>query len=120
MTESQPNNPRGSSNPVVGRTTPGSEPPAAAATEVSRDRQDSPRRSGSRLRPAALAALITGVTVGVLVAVFAAQNSQSVEVHFLGYSTQSAPQFLIILLSVLLGLVIGLLLGLPRGRRRRT
>jgi len=65
---------------------------------------------------AAWAALIAGLTVGILVAVFAAQNSQGVAVHFLGYSSQSAPQFVIILLSVVLGMLIGLLLGLTRRR----
>ncbi|MFN2452177.1 MAG: lipopolysaccharide assembly protein LapA domain-containing protein [Candidatus Dormibacteria bacterium] len=108
---------RPTAGPVLGRTTPGSEPvPVAAAAPADSGKAGRERRP--RRSPAALAALVAGLTVGILVAVFAAQNSQGVAVHFLGYSTQSAPQFVVILLSVVLGLLIGFLLGLV-GRRRR-
>lgn len=108
-----------SSGPVLGRTTPGSEPAAPTPPTPATGGQEPHRRPRSRLRPVALAALIASLTVGILITVFAAQNSQGVEVHFLGYSSQSAPQFVVILLSVVLGLLIGLLLGLSR-RRTRT
>ena len=56
--------------------------------------------------------LILAITIGVLVTIFATQNTELVRVRFLGYTTNSFPLAAVILVSASLGVVLGYVLGL--------
>lgn len=56
--------------------------------------------------------LILAIAIGVLVTIFATQNTELVRVRFLGYTSNSFPLAAVILVSALSGVVLGYALGL--------
>lgn len=62
--------------------------------------------------------LVLAIAIGVLVTIFATQNTELVRVRFFGYVTNSFPLAGVILVSALLGVVLGYALSL-RARIRQ-
>lgn len=63
--------------------------------------------------------LILAFSVGALIAIFGFQNTELVRLQFLGWSTDSAPLALIILVSALVGALLAFILSL-RAHVRHT
>ena len=76
--------------------------------------QDGDGRAGRRVSPR----MIAGLVVLVIVVVFAAVNSQTVEIDFVGTSVD-LPLVLVILAAFLLGALADRLLIVIRRRRQR-
>lgn len=66
----------------------------------------------------ARAGVVAAIVAAVVVTVFAAQNTQGVQVNWLAWTTRSTPLFVVVLAAIALGLVIGWLTASLRWRRR--
>ena len=63
--------------------------------------------------------IVLAVLLAVVLAVFGAQNTEMVTLHFLGWTARALPLALVILGGAVLGALLGFLVGLP-GRVRRA
>lgn len=67
--------------------------------------------------------LIVGLVLALLVAVFALQNAQAVDINFLVFTIEQAPVAGVIIGMLAIGVLLGLLISMPsswgRGRRIR-
>jgi uncharacterized integral membrane protein len=80
-----------------------------------------PDRGHSTLRHLSLRARVSiaaAVLTALVVTIFAAQNTHGSSVNFLGWSSSSAPLFVVILASTALGIIIGWSFTAVRWRRR--
>jgi uncharacterized integral membrane protein len=56
---------------------------------------------------------VAALVMGVVLALFGAQNQDRIALHFLGFSSRPLPASLAILAAALLGVLVGVLLMLP-------
>lgn len=56
---------------------------------------------------------VTALILGIALALFGAQNQESVALHFLGFTARALPVSLAILAATLLGVLVGVLMMLP-------
>lgn len=63
--------------------------------------------------------IVLAVLLAVVLAVFGAQNTEMVTLHFLGFTARALPLSLVILGGAVIGALLSFLVGLP-GRVRRA